>query len=118
MIGDKQVFEHRTSGGRLRDSALYVQTDPIKPNREWRQYGEHAEIAIEANDYPELLDLRFALGLRVHVEGMDAQRVEQVAAAFSAAKAARVLTTVFTQVAGRFEVARLTDTEGIAVWPK
>lgn len=118
MIGEKEVLEHRIRGGKLRDSALYVQTDPVKPNREWRQFGEHAEVAIEAADYPELLDLRFALGLRVHVEGMDSERVDQVAAAFSAARAARVLTTVFKQVSGRFEVARLTDTEGVAVWPK
>lgn len=117
MIGEKAVFEHRIRGTPLRDGALYVHTD-LKPDRDWRKYGEHAEIGIEEGDYPELLDLRFAMGLRVHVEGSDPQRVDQVARAFVAARAARVLTTVFERIGGRHEVARLTDTEGILTWPK
>jgi hypothetical protein len=117
VIGEKKVFEARSKGVALVDGCLYVQTDGTKPNRDWCKYGERAEVAIEPGDYPDLLDLRFAIGLRVHVEGTDAQRVDQVAAAFAAAKAGRVMTTVFKHIGGRFEVARLTDTEGIATWP-
>ena len=115
MIGDKQVLDHRMRGQVLPDAALYVHTD-IKPNREWQRYGERAEVAIEATDYPELLDLRFAVGLRVHVDGRDAQRVDQVAAAFVAAQAARVLTTVYELSNHRAEIVRLTDTEGVMQW--
>ena len=117
MIGSNLVLESRLRGTPLRDAALYVHTDRF-PCRDWQRYGEHAEIAVESDDYPELLDLRFAVGLRVHVEGTDAQRVDRVAAAFVAARAARVLTTVFITTNGWQEVARLTDSEGVMIWPK
>lgn len=116
MTGDKAITEHRRAGRGLRDNAVYVHTDGLKVNRDWQRYGEHAEVQIAADDYPELLDLRFAMGLRVHVEGSDQQRIDQVAAAFVAAHAARVLTTIFQQIGGRAEVVRLTDTDGVMVW--
>jgi hypothetical protein len=115
VIGNKQVLEHRMRGHALPDAALYVHTD-LKPSRDWQKFGERAEIAVEANDYPELLDLRFAVDLRVHVEGRDAQRVDQVAAAFVAARAARVLTTVYELSNYRAEIVRLTDTDGVMQW--
>ena len=89
-----------------------------KVDRDWRKFGDHGEVGIEASDYPELLDLRFAMGLRVHVEGRDAQRVDQVAAAFVAARAARVLTTVYEFSNHRAEIVRLTDTEGVMQWQR
>lgn len=116
MIGDREVLEFRKAGGRLVDGVLHVHTDGIKVNRDWIRFGERAEVGIEPTDYPELLDLRFALGLRVHVEGTDSQRVDAVAAAFSQAKAARVLTTVFAKVNGRQELVRMTDTKGVLQW--
>lgn len=116
MIGDRDVLAFRAGRGKLVDYCLHVHTDGIKVNRDWIRVGERAEVAIEPDDYPELLDLRFAVGLRVHVEGTDPQRVDAVAAAFSQAKAARVLTTVFAKVNGRQEVVRMTDTKGVLQW--
>lgn len=121
MKGDRQVIEQRMQGQPMPSQCIDVMTDGRKPNPKWRQFGEHAEVSIEASDYPELLDLRFAFGLIVRVEGEETDRVDAIAKAFLKAKAARVMTTVFKRQQNQwgvsFDVVRLTDSAGEMVWP-
>lgn len=59
-----------------------------------RPGGVAAEVLVEPYDSIPLLDLRFVVGLLVHVQGDDAKRVRQLHEACRAAKAARVIATV------------------------
>ena len=117
MIGDKTIFDIRRAGRALVRDVIDVYTD-IKPSRDWHRYGEVAEVGIEPGDYLDLLDLRFAIGLRVNVHGTDAERVVEVAAAFAKAKAKRVIATVFEHVNHRVRIISTTDTEGVLTWPR
>jgi len=117
VIGDKTIVDMRMAGQALVRDVIDVYTD-IKPSRDWHRYGEVAEVGIEPGDYLDLLDLRFAIGLRVNVHGTDAERVAEVAAAFVRAKADRVIATVFEHVNHRVQIISTTDTQGVLTWQR
>jgi hypothetical protein len=115
MTGHEPIIAMRRRGRLPKAGCLWVKTD-LQPNREWHHHDDHAEVGIDAADYPELLDLRYAVGLTVIVEGCMADRVAVVGKAFQA-HAGRVLTTLFSRTV-RPESTRLTDTMGVLSWPK
>lgn len=113
MTGHKPLVEMRMRG--QHPPFVWVQTS-FEAYPKWRLFGDKPEVGIEAQDYPDLLDLRFAIGLTVLVEGSDAQRVLDVAKAFERAKAKRVIAT--TDSGGcRPEVVSISDTQGAMNWP-
>lgn len=75
------------------------------------------EIEIAPDETPERLDLRFVVGLPVHVVGHDEVRVERVARCAAAAGAGRVIATVFDGHGPSSGVIRITDTQGALTWP-
>lgn len=74
-------------------------------------------VSVGDEETPEVMDLRFLVGCTVMVEGVDAQRVDRITKACIAAKADRVVATTHRQAAPlRFEITRITDTEGVMNW--
>ena len=63
MTGHDLIVAHRKAGHGLKNQTVYIDADGLPINREWREYGEHASVSIDPNDYPETLDFRFAKGL-------------------------------------------------------
>jgi|JI10StandDraft_1071094.scaffolds.fasta_scaffold186578_5 hypothetical protein len=117
MKGTEAVIAHRKAGYTVRNGVVYVDLDPGKLSADWRQFGEHAGVQVEATDYPETIDTRFALGLLVKVEGEDLQRVLAFAKAFEK-HAKRVIAVVWKPGSVRGEIQLMTDTDGMMVWPK
>jgi hypothetical protein len=114
MTGQKPLLEMRLDG--RHPSFLWVKTD-LPASREWHLQGDQPEIGIEPHDYPELLDLRTAMGSTVMVDGCNAVRVAAVGKAFLNANAARVIVTLDT--GGPWpEVVSISDSEGVMTWPK
>jgi hypothetical protein len=70
---------------------VHVDIEPSWTWRDWPQWTNHAQVLIEDRDSVALLDLRFLVGLMVFVQGNDRARVQAVASACAAAKAARVI---------------------------
>lgn len=71
-----------------------------------------------AGDTPELLDLRFLVGVTALVEGQDEKRVQRIAAACQKF-ASRVVASVVHQVNEyRWETQSITDTDGVMTWHK
>ena len=114
MTGHQPLLSMRLRG--QHPPFLWVQTS-LPANRDWDRYGEHPEVGIGEGDYPELLDLRFAMGLTVIVDGSDPKRVASLGKAFEQAKAKRVICNVDT--AGEWpELMSVSDTDGVLTWPK
>jgi hypothetical protein len=77
--------------------------------------GEHLSIA--AGESLASLDLRAVQGLAVSVSGCDAARVQAVARACEENGARRVIANTSRLLpSGRFEVTKVTDTEGVFTW--
>ena len=75
MRGHAQLIAMRRKG--FRPAAVWITTD-LDAMRCWRDWHEirpaHAQIEVERNDQPALLDLRSLIGLQVTVTGSDAAR--------------------------------------------
>lgn len=70
-----------------------------------------------AGDTPELLDLRFLVGVTALVDGSDPARVQRIAKACQQV-AKRVIASVIQPVNEvRWETRQITDTEGALTWP-
>jgi hypothetical protein len=77
----------------------------------------HAHIVIDPTDAVPLLDLRFVVGLVVHVDGADAQRVSEIGVACLEAGARRVVTAVVS--AGMEpDAIVINDSDGALTWPR
>lgn len=75
-----------------------------------------ATVYIDPDDVPELLDLRFLVGLTALVEGQDDDpRVERLARC-CAGIAKRVVCTVGHYERCGYEITRITDTQGEMTW--
>lgn len=117
MRGHEQLIELRMRGkamavsiGTDRDQTLYLPSH-------WPALGtSHAFIAIQPDERLIDLDLRFLVGLRVHVDGCDADRVDEVYEAAKAAGATRVLATIFRNNNGEHQTVRMLDSEGVMLW--
>ena len=117
MRGTEAVIAHRKAGYTVRNGVVYVDLDPGKLSADWRQFGEHAGVQVEATDYPETIDTRFAVGLLVKVEGENLQRVLAFAKAFEK-HAKRVIAVAWKPQNQRGEIQLMTDTQGVMTWPK
>lgn len=97
-------------------SILELRRVGLKPAHVWisdhqTQHMDGMTVRV-TGDTPELLDLRFLVGITVLVEGPDPARVERIAAACEPI-AARVIATT----APSRDVTRITDTKGALTWP-
>ena len=70
------------------------------------------------NDVPELLDLRFLVGITAIVEGDNPVRVDRIAKACSAQAARVIASTHAFDGPYRRVVTSITDTQGTMTWPK
>jgi hypothetical protein len=75
-------------------------------------------VSIDPADRLVDLDLRFVVGLGVHIDGCDEKRVVAVFEAAKAAGAARVFASVFSRnAAGEHRTIRMLDSEELMTWP-
>lgn len=78
--------------------------------RDWHINTPHmAQVEVEPTDLVSGLDLRFAVGLSVVVNGDDLDRVEAVGRAFGRVGAGRVITSTVARAGRAYDVVRLTD---------
>lgn len=82
---------------------------------------EFPDLFIAPDESVQRLDLRMLVDLTVKVTGNDAERVAAVTEACVKAKAKRVIGVTHQQHGTpeypRFDVVRITDTEGALTWP-
>lgn len=111
MIGHLPILAMRRSG--RKPNAVWVSDFPDCMLAESITDSQTVRVA---GDTPELLDLRFLLGVeQVHVEGPDPDRVRRVAAACQAF-AKVVVASTMQVVNSRWEVIHLTY-NGEVLWP-
>lgn len=84
----------------------------------WHAEGLQPFILIESSDAPARVDLRFLVGLDVHVSGPESarERVSRIAKACAASGARRVLQSLTRTVCGESRTIEHTDTKGIIEW--
>jgi hypothetical protein len=96
MRGQDALIAFRKEGGRPSGVWVSHAADPHKGWSSWNKYKGHdryPEVEILPTEVPELLDLRFAVGLVVHVSGMSShKKAKSLHDAFIAANAKRVIT--------------------------
>lgn len=104
MRGHQPLIDLRLRG--WQPSAVYVADaglDGIGCWRDWPRLATDPHVELSTTDKPKRIDVRWAYGLTVHLDTLDAGRMRDLAAAFLAAGAARVFAAV-REVAG--EVVR------------
>jgi hypothetical protein len=118
MRGHEALIEMRLKG---RAKAVCIGTDKESAylSANWPSLGlQHAFVNIEPADRLVDLDLRFLVGLAVHIDGCDEKRVVSVFEAAKAAGAVRVFASVFNRTAtGEFQTVRMLDSEELMTWP-
>lgn len=89
-----------------------IDHDDLRCWRDWHLVQPSvAQVQIDPDDSPELLDLRCLIGLTVLVTGSDADRVHAIAQAAQGHEAARVITACLAQDhRGDWHVTESTDT--------
>lgn len=96
MKGADTLVAFRKDGGRPAGVWVSHAADPHKGWSLWDKYKGHyryPEVEILPSEVPALLDLRFAIGLTVHVSGMGVYKKAKVLHdAFVQAQAKRVIT--------------------------
>jgi hypothetical protein len=96
MKGHQELIRMRTEGARIRSLWIYHGKDPSKQWSRWdkvMQLLNYPEVEIEQNEDPNLLDLRYVIGLTVHVSGChDYRKSVKLHRALIAAKAKQVVT--------------------------
>lgn len=96
MIGDTPIVRMRKGGMAPKSVWVWVGTSPASLASQWHEIPEfwaHPEVAILPADKIETLDLRFAVGLQVHIDGNDSKdRILAAHRAFSYAGASGVFT--------------------------
>jgi hypothetical protein len=96
MRGHQALIELRRE--KKRPQGVWISHSPSFDCMLWHQNADtlpYPEIEILPNESPEVLDLRFVVGLIVHVSGCsDYKKAKRLHDALLAAKAARVITKV------------------------
>lgn len=104
MTGHEPILAMRRAG---KAPASVLVTDDA------RERLNGATVYIAPDDTPELLDLRFLVGLTAVVDGFDGAWVDRICRACSA-HARRVIGCTFNHWS---RIERMTDTQGVMVWP-
>ena len=117
MKGHHALIAMRNKG--KTPSIVFVETtnDRLRQAAAWQQLNPGmAQILIEPEDVPAMLDLRCVVGLLVSISGDCAELVGRVHDACLEAGAKRVISSVCQL--GRYgrELTRISDTEGILTW--
>lgn len=97
MIGDMPLKRMRMARKRPKAVWVWVGINPTSLASQWHEIPEfwnHPEVDILPSDRIEHLDLRFAVGLQVHIDGDDKQRILEAHRAFSLAGAGSVFSMV------------------------
>ena len=102
-------------------SMVFLDTEDnrLRPWADWERINpNHAHLTPERNDVPARADLRCVVGLRVLVQGDDADAVHAWRDACIAAKASRVVASVTRCIESdplyaRYETLEMTDTAGL-----
>lgn len=89
---------------------------PIRQRFPWPVFGAHAEVDIEATDSPARLDLRFVVGLEVHIHAWSQQRLQALTDRARECGAKRVLGAVLEWRGQAPHCVEMTDTEGALTW--
>ena len=96
MKGHDALIAFRQEGGQPKGVWVSHAIDLHKGYSTWNKYKGHdryPEVEILQTEVPELLDLRFCMGLVVHVSGMSSyQKAKSLHDAFIAANAKQVIT--------------------------
>jgi hypothetical protein len=98
VIGDMPLKRIRMAGKAPTAVWVWVGIHPTEMSALWPEIPEfhsHPEVAILPSDRIELLDLRFAYGLQVHIDGDDSRdRILKAHRAFTEAGAKSVSTMI------------------------
>jgi hypothetical protein len=96
MKGHDALIAMRKEGGKPKGVWICHAVDNAKGWATWQKYkgfDAYPEVEILPTEVPELLDLRFAVGLVVHISGMNLyEKAKRLHKAFVDAKAKRVIT--------------------------
>lgn len=96
MIGDVPLRALRMARKAPKAVWVWVGINPVSMAAQWQDFSEflpHPEVDILPADKIETLDLRFAVGLQVHIDGNDTRdRILAAHRAFSYAGAKAVFT--------------------------
>lgn len=97
MIGDMPLKRIRMAGKAPKAVWVWVGINPSSIAAQWHEIPEfwnHPEVDILPSDRIELLDLRFAVGLQVHIDGDSKDRILEAHRAFSYAGAKMVISLI------------------------
>jgi len=100
MRGHEPILAMRKAG--KRPVVVFLNDYPCPGELEWNEYGEHATVEV-CGDQPELLDLRFLVGMRVSISAETVDRAERLMQACKDAGAELVGAGVVEVVNGRHE---------------
>ena len=98
MNGHQELIRMRMAGGGMRSLWIYHGKDPSKQWSNWHttfQTLDYPDVEIQQHEDPNMLDLRYVIGLIVHVGGShDYKKSVKLHKALVNAKAKRVITSV------------------------
>lgn len=117
MRGHDALIELRMRG-RAKSVCIGTDRESAYLDANWPALGlPDAFVSIDPSDRLIDLDLRFLVGLPVHIDGCDEKRVEAVFEAAKAAGACRVVASVFrVNSQGEHETTRMMDSEELMTW--
>jgi hypothetical protein len=98
MKGHQELIRMRTEGARIRSLWIYHGKDPSKQWSHWdktMQTLDYPDVEIQQHEDPRMLDLRYVIGMTVHVFGChDYKKSVKLHEALVNAKAKQVITNV------------------------
>ena len=98
MNGHQELIRMRMAGGGMRSLWIYHGKDPSKQWSNWHttfQTLDYPDVEIQQHEDPNMLDLRYVIGLTVHVAGSrDYRKSVKLHNALLEAKAKQVITNV------------------------
>lgn len=98
MKGHQELIRLRTEGAKIRSLWIYHGKDKSKQWSRWdktMQTLDYPDVEIEQHEDPSMLDLRYVIGLTVHVAGScDYKKSVKLHKALVQAKARQVITCV------------------------
>lgn len=100
MRGHEAIIDMRKQG--RRPAVVFLNDYPCAAELEWSSYSEHATVEV-CGDQPELLDLRFVIGMRVSISAETVDRAKRFMEACKQAGAALVGAGVVEVINGRHE---------------